>query len=419
MTRSILALIGLALPCGAFAQQNPPNQNEPPDINFQFKVDQAIDKGIKWLKGKRTGSYHKEIQNGNELILLTYIHAGVPENDPDFQALMKEALENKLERTYKVALTAMCFEEIDRVKYQWRIHQCAQFLVDNIDDAGESRYGQPTIFVEDVPTTSPARKDVATTTEKPKDARIKDAPYDPTKKTKPPVKNLIHVKRKRAGPAEHDHSNMQYHALGLRACYDAGIRFEESYLKLVDTHWRKTQIDDPGAKKEPIQLDGAPIAGAKAGSKGATSVMPTTVQMEVVPAGWGYQSGATKSHGSMTVGAVGALCISDYMMGKDWRKDQDVVEGMQWIAKHFTVTENPEYGAKWHYYYLYGLERAGMLFGTEIIGPHKWYRTGAEYLLAQQGADGKWNDVVDTCFAILFLRRATRRLDVATSAAKR
>jgi len=414
MKRSLYALVTLALPCGAFAQ----NQQEPPDINFQFKVDQAIEKGIKWLKGKRTGSYHKEIQNGNELILLTYIHAGVPETDPDFQALMKEALENKLERTYKVALTAMCFEEIDRVKYQYRIHQCAQFLVDNLDDAGESRYGQPTIFVEDVPTTSPARKDIATTTQKPTDPnKLKDVP-EHGKKVKPAVKNLIQVKRKRAGPAEHDHSNMQYHALGLRACFDAGIRFEESYIKLVDTHWRKTQIEDAGAKKEPIALDGAPIPVAK-GAKGATSVMPTTVQMEVPPAGWGYQSGSGKSWGSMTVGAVGALCITDYMMGKDWRKDVDVVEGMQWISKHFTVTDNPEYPGKWHYYYLYGLERAGMLFGTEIIGPHKWYRTGAEYLLAQQGAGGEWKDVVDTCFAILFLRRATRRLDVATSAAKR
>ncbi len=415
MKHALLALLamGIALPAGA--QQQP----EPPDINFQFKVDQAIDKGVKWLKGKRTGSYHKEIQNGNELILLTYIHAGsVPENDADFQALLKEMLEVKLERTYKVALQAMCLEEIDRVKHQRRIHQCAQFLVDNIDDAGESRYGQPSIYVEDVPTTAPARKDVATTT-RPGDVKLKDKdPYDPTKKVKPEVKNLIQVKRQRPGPAEHDHSNMQYHALGLRACHDAGIRFEDKFLQTVDDHWRKTQIPDADGKEELIQLDGGlpPMVKGKP-TPGATSVMP--IAEKAAPAGWGYQGGATKSHGSMTVGAIGGLCILDYMRGKDWRKDKDVLEGMQWMNKHFTVTENPFFGTRWHYYYLYGIERAGMLYGTEVMGAHKWYRIGAEYLLANQAGDGHWNDVVDTCFAILFLRRATRRLDVATGGARR
>jgi len=76
-----------------------------------------------------------------------------------------------------------------------------------------------------------------------------------------------------------------------------------------------------------------------------------------------------------------------------------------------------------HYYYLYGLERAGILYGTETFGSHEWYPEGAEFLLANQRADGAWiskdnayaNAVWDTCFAILFLRRATRPLqDVAT-----
>jgi hypothetical protein len=31
-------------------------------------------------------------------------------------------------------------------------------------------------------------------------------------------------------------------------------------------------------------------------------------------------------------------------------------------------------------------------------------------LLEKQSGDGKWNNTVDTCFAILFLKRATRPL---------
>ena len=135
------------LPAGWFLTA-PPLQDQPPDIAFQDRVNRAIDKGAASLKGKRTGSYHQEIENGNELILLTLLHAGVPESDPDVQELLKYVLESRLEKTYKVALTAMCLEELDRVKYQGRIHQCAQFLADNVSPKGLPRYGAPTIHVE-------------------------------------------------------------------------------------------------------------------------------------------------------------------------------------------------------------------------------------------------------------------------------
>jgi len=36
-------------------------QDEPPDINFQAKVNKAIDTGAAYLKGKKTPSFHQEI----------------------------------------------------------------------------------------------------------------------------------------------------------------------------------------------------------------------------------------------------------------------------------------------------------------------------------------------------------------------
>jgi hypothetical protein len=98
---------------------------------------------------------------------------------------------------------------------------------------------------------------------------------------------------------------------------------------------------------------------------------------------------------------------------------------MDWLASNFTVTQNPKTGEAgqggWQYYYLYALERAGIFFGTETFGAHEWYVEGAQYLLGQQKDDGSWmtkgsdHAIWDTCFAILFLRRATRPLrDVAS-----
>ena len=64
------------------------------------------------------------------------------------------------------------------------------------------------------------------------------------------------------------------------------------------------------------------------------------------------------------------------------------------------------------------LERAGMLFGTETMGDKYWYPEGAKVLCDIQKGGGAWGDGTrDTCFAILFLKRATRPLDVATESA--
>ena len=436
MKKLMIAALAVFLPLGAVAS----TPQEPPDINFQFKVDKAIKKGIASLKGKSIGAHHR-IPSGNELILLTYVHAGVKEDDPHFQTLLQEVIDPKLklEHTYRVVLTAMALEEIERVKYQWRIHQCAQFLADNVNSTGQTRYGQPTIFVEDIPpvATTAKRKDVSTTSKGSSNAnrgsgifarKKKPAFHDPNHKVKPKVRKKIPVKRRREGPGEHDHSNMQYAALGFRACFDAGIIFEKELIESIQQWWHDKQEDVKNRKKEPLLLDppkrkGAPVRRYRPGGSTQSRPRPGStavkISVEVAPQGWGYQN-TDRLRGSMTVGAIGAMCIYDYILGKDWRKNKDILEGLQWVNKHFTVTENPLLGSKWHYYYLYGLERCGMLFGTEHIGPHKWYRTGAEYLLKEQDAGGGWNNAVDTCFAILFLKRATRSLDgVATGARRR
>ncbi len=59
------------------------------------------------------------------------------------------------------------------------------------------------------------------------------------------------------------------------------------------------------------------------------------------------------------------------------------------------------------YYYIYGLERVGAFFNTEFIGGHPWYRDGAVELLKRQDDPGVWGTTKDSCFALLFLRRAS------------
>ena len=377
----------------------------------QKKIDAAIEKGIKWLR--------RDLGGDPELVLWTFVHAHVPANDADFEELLKKLLGAELTATYRVSLQAMILEEVDRVKYQERIYQCAQFLVDNQNKEGSWGYGETTEY-----------KKIKTKVETGGETGEKK----PYWVEKPKVTGKIDLKQQRVSKEEGDNSNSQYAMLGLRACHDAGISLPRDVIKNADEWWRKTQ-----------QTLTATPKSVETGGFGT-------------PRGWGYKDPAVKPkgpppegpgpnggpppeggptpkgpppYGSMTAGAAGGLMICDYLLEKNWEKDKDVKSGLAWLTTNFSVTENP--GAErdevkaWYYYYLYALERACILYDPEMekLGTHVWYAEGAKRLLELQEADGAWkysrrdfrpppdSDEWNTCFSILFLRRSTRAL-VAT-----
>ncbi len=364
----------------------------------QKAIDAAIDRGIAYLK---TAGSPKKVDDptmgSDELILWTFVKAGVSPSDGRFQELLKYVLEVPLERTYKVALQAMILEEIDRVKYQGRIAQCGQFLVDNQCLNGQWAYGTPTTAVGETPTTS-GSKDVASA------GGVREFGAG-EKKEKPKVTRKINVRQTRTGPAEGDNSNSQYAALGLRACHDAGIVIPKGLFRLAKQGLEASQHkDDPKSAAK----------GVASGSTGGT------------PRGWCYDQGADHpAYGSMTAGAVGSLAIYDHLLGADWKKNAALKDGLAWMGANFSVTDNLgpcQHGTDtktFYYYYLYALERSGMLLDLPQIGNRDWYAEGVKVLLPAQRPDGVWTvgdaymhhlPAWDTCYAILFLKRATRPL---------
>ncbi len=68
------------------------------------------------------------------------------------------------------------------------------------------------------------------------------------------------------------------------------------------------------------------------------------------------------------------------------------------------------------YYFLWSLERVGVIYGTRTIGGVDWYSWGSKRLLENQRPDGSWQAAypatIDTSFALLFLTRANMATDL-------
>src|SRR5436190_9555129 len=401
----------LAVP--AFAQDKPKPIAAHPKVD-QEKVDKAIQEGCKYLLfsgGMGTFPHGQRnqpaaTQSYAELILLTLLHSGYyADGDPLIQPLVDFVASKQIGSTYTASLMAMALQKLNAKKYQERIAQCAQFLCDNQCENGQWDYGEP-----GMPEPPPMKYDLPKRPKKPDDVATgsdPNTPADPNAPTPPapapgatssagkttaeakkPGKTAtiprIPIRKRKPGPPNGDNSNSQYAALGLRACLDANIDVDPSVLDRARKWWVRVQNSDGGW--------GYNDHGNQGGDKNETSV-------------------SNDSYGSMTVGAVGALCIYDYYMGIPYKTDNNVLKGLDWLGKNFDVTKNPNKTQFAYLYYLYGLERVGMLYGTDRMGPHEWYPEGANHLLATQqgGAWGgdKFAPQANTCFAILFLRRGT------------
>lgn len=214
-----------------------------------------------------------------------------------------------------------------------------------------------------------------------------------------------------------DLSNSQYALLGLRAALDCG-------LEVPPAVWRAAlrelvAIQEPaGPEVELVEQEVRDGYVLRSRTRARARGWRYSDRRKHGPLGENtvHEHGATASMTTAGLAMV-ATCTeglwrSRRFSGKDRREAAVAVrDGLAWMQQHYSVTENVPLGRPHYHYYLYGLERAGMLTGRRWIGPHDWYRDGADQWLAQEQPGGGWGDHVATAFGILFLKRATRRAD--------
>ncbi len=221
-----------------------------------------------------------------------------------------------------------------------------------------------------------------------------------------------------------DHSNTQYALLGLKAAQRCGIRFlPETYKAMANVveHFVRFQEEkDPSRKKVPRMKMIEDREHGYVSYKTVSRILDEPRGWKYIGVGRDQLAGSEWQKtvtGSMTTAGTACLLISSSIAKRRGALNgrllaaarEAVWDGIAWLNAHFTVETNPGAGGgRWHYYYLYGMERAAVLAGVRNIGTHDWYREGAGFLLSRQSADGSWNrDAVPSCFALLFLTRAT------------
>ncbi len=338
---------------------------------LEQEIEKAIRRGAAWLKTQHgldrdPLSLHDEYPT---IGILALIHAGELERDPALAARCVDyLLRRPLSGTYDTALTAMALRDLDPYRYRQRIHEAARWLVENQRRTEGSldawQYGRGVPGIGEQKETPPTAVSV-----------IGGIPFGEDEETPLEVKRQNLLEPPYGG---YDNSCSQFAVLGLHAAAQSGIKIPREAWEAVQTHFLREQKEDGG---------------------------------------WPYSGGS--SFGSMTCSGIASLVIARHHLGAEQPLlHPAAVKGLQWLAEQFTVEKNPK-GHSDHYYYLYGLERVGVLGGTEFIGEHEWYPTGARYLLSRQSESGSWQSppegaptgnspsYLDTSYAILFLRRAT------------
>ncbi|MHC4473470.1 MAG: prenyltransferase/squalene oxidase repeat-containing protein, partial [Planctomycetota bacterium] len=344
------------------------------DAALRKSVNEAIGRGVKFLRGAQAGdgsfpSVHakKYPMGPTALAALALLHSGVPRSDTAIRrafahlrrryAAQKDQVEGMRSglRTYSVTLTIMALAQ-----YATAPRGTAQEKGPAADADGSGLEKQDLSWMKEM------------------------------------TAWLISKQQYERGAwrypeGGYDNSNTQYALLALKEARRTGIEVPPRVFQKALAHWLGEQQED-GPRVPRFEEEGG---------DGIYTARRYRVRGHDRARGWGYYKEAPVT-GSMTTAGVAsvAICVHE-LEGKGWKLDakakQSVRDGIAWLGESFSVSQNPGGrdagtgpGSMYHYYYLYGLERAGVLARVVYMGERRWYAEGARYLVDEQDPDGGW-----------------------------
>lgn len=240
---------------------------------------------------------------------------------------------------------------------------------------------------------------------------------------------------------EQDLSSTQFAALALLAAERCGIRTDRKVWNDILTYAMAQQQDDgpewPRAvyDRPPKSLDVSKLSDEEKQRYGPAAGGRKDVKDRA--RGFSYiksndaklDADERNPSGSMTACGIGAIIMARYILTKhddatfkgrnQAQIQQALYDGCAWLDANWSPYENPNRQRVniYHIYYVYCFERAFDLINNRRLGNRDWYIEMAEQLVGRQNKEkGFWDSntthkpekVLDTCFALLFLKRSTK-----------
>ena len=373
----LAALVALGLSVSAV-----PAADLPPEIR------RAVDRGVEALRKMQAadGTWpHNEI-GATALVGLTLLECDVPANDPAVrkaaEAVRRAALRSN--QTYSVALAILFLDRLGDPADEVLIQALAVRLLAGQNGGGGWGYqtGNPPSDAEVRWVEEQLRRTDKANPEKNPDGKPAVPPL-----AKELQLQLQAIQRTPFDPAGvGDNSNTQFALLALWVAARHGVPIDQAAARL-DRRFRTTQKNDGG---------------------------------------WNYTEHDPNSPSTpaMTCAALLGLAVGHGTAARgkpvrDLQRDPNVRMGLlalgtsidHPVSKKGGNAQVPTVNNDRFYYFLWSLERVGMVYGLETIGGKDWYGWGSEILLANQKREGSWGggicgETADTCFALLFLVRA-------------
>jgi hypothetical protein len=413
-------------------------------VEEQKKVNTAIDKGVEYLKTHRnpqdgtwaTGTYTVGF---NALPALTLLECGVSKDDDGIQKILDMVRKKapSLNMTYEISLAILLLDKVGDPKDKELIQMLALRLIAGQTEGGGWSYVCP-IYNDDeskalmlaLTATKPfsakelnleiRSKDSGSTDPEPKpnpdvkatfDKALKDVP-DKVKKVQalqppPDAKAVLPASDYSAlSQKPSDNSNTQFALLGVWVAGRHGVPSERA-LALVARRFRSIQAKDgswpywygnvKGVEPTPA-MTCAGLLGLAVGHGLAEGVQ--------------REDAKRKKIDDPNVNR-GLVFLSKHLQGRLGVPPEDRKKAKEAMMEAL-VDNNP--------YFLWSVERVGVLYNTKKIGDIDWYGWGSKLIVEQQANDGSWDiggyhgtyPLLDTSFALLFLKRANLVKDLSS-----
>ena len=400
------------------------------------KVKKAIERGVKYLTSPNvaaTYTTNADRMGRTAVVGLALLESGVSPKDP-LMAKIIEAIRGAAftdNRTYEAALCIMFLDRLGEKTDVPIIQYLAVRLMLGQTGSGTWGYtvGDGLGPVDTAKLRTPLNPELTNKPKNPKAVPTEVSPTDPEKKDSEGTEERVPLHpivakwiqqiqsaRPRGGPQDGnigggDHSNTQFALIALWCARKHSVPVDGA-LARVDQHYRACQGQDGGWSYNTLLGEGPSSTPAMT----CSGLLSLTV-------GYGIKKQDKEKEKKPL----------------DPNKDPWMKKGLTFLGANLAEARNPRQGnpmgppinmglnspATLHqnYYFLWSLERTGVILGLETIGNQDWYGWGRDQLLQSQTKDGGWaggnyasaTPDLDTAFALLFLNRANLAKDLTAN----